>query len=262
MPPSLPASFLLSLVTELKTPQVIGITMSGSYSRGQGTDFSDVDLQVYVTEKPAGLIGKLETRLREGYLVSIHYGNLEAERAKLTEPWTAIWAVPGLRQSAILHDPENLIAKLKQDAILFKWEPLQLRADQFASAELATSAEEVYKILGGLATQDESKVAYAITGLMMDMAEVVSVQRGLMIETENRYFDLVQESAGEDSEWTRLFRLALGAEHGPEHLPTYRTRGLASLGLYRETARLMDEIILNEHSEVIRVALEKIRETT
>lgn len=127
-------------------------------------------------------------------------------------------------------------------------------------AEISANAEEVYKILSGLSTGQESKVLYASTGLILNMAEVIAVQRGLMIETENRYFDLVQESAGRESEWTRLFRLALGAEYGSESTPAYRTRGIASLGLYRESTRMMDAIILSEHRKVIPNALERIEE--
>ncbi|MBI5840595.1 MAG: nucleotidyltransferase domain-containing protein [Chloroflexi bacterium] len=62
MDSTLPESFLPLLIAELKTPNVIGITMAGSFSRGQGTPYSDVDLQLYVREKPRGIIGSLELR--------------------------------------------------------------------------------------------------------------------------------------------------------------------------------------------------------
>ncbi len=258
---ALPETFLPSLLSELKTPNVIGISMAGSFSRGQGSTYSDIDLQLYVTEKPPELIGSPALRLWQGFLVSIHYDTLDAERDRLTKPWSAIWAVPGLRQSAILYDAKGSLAELKQAAQEFDWSPLQPLADKFASAEISANAEEVYKILSGLSTGQESKVLYASTGLVLNMAEVIAVQRGLLIETENRYFELVQESAGRNSEWTRLFRLALGAEYGSESMPAYRTRGIACLGLYLETARLMDGIVLSEHREVITDTLDRIKRT-
>ena len=256
---SLPESFLPSLIAEIKTPNVLGISMAGSFSRGQGSTYSDIDLQLYVTEKPPELIGSLALRLWQGFLVSVHYDILDEERAKLAKPWSAIWAVPGLRQPIILHDAKGSLAELKQAAQEFDWSPLQPLADKFASAEISANAEEVYKILSGLSAGQESKVLYASTGLVLNMAEAIAVQRGLLIETENRYFELVQESAGRNSEWTRLFRLALGADRGDVSMPAYRTRGIASLGLYRETARMLDAIIPSEPREVITDTLDRIK---
>ena len=261
MDSTLPESFLPSLIAELKTPNVIGITMAGSFSRGQGTPYSDVDLQLYVREKPRGIIGSLELRQWQGCLVSIHYDNIEEERAKLTEPWGAIWAVPGLRQAVILHDENGSLADLKRAAVKFEWSHLQPLADKFASAEISSCAEEVYKIISGLSLEQESKVLYACMGLVSGMAEILAVQRGILIETENRYFDLIQESAGLTSEWTRLFRLALGAETDPSTAQAYKVRGRAALGLYRQTTEMMSSVIAGEHREVISAALALLRNT-
>lgn len=258
---TLPASFLPTLITELKSPNVIGITMTGSFSRGQGTPYSDIDLQLYVKEKPRELIGSLALRQWQGFLVSIHYDDIEVERAKFTHPWDAIWAVPGLRQAVILYDENGSLADLQQAAVEFEWSPLQSPANQYASSEITAYAEETYKILSGLSLNHESKVLYANTGLVSGMAQAVLVQRGVMIETENRYYDLVQESVGLDSEWTRLFRLALGADvSSTTELPPYRIRGIAALELYRQTAELMDSIILEEHREVIISTLSSIKQ--
>ncbi len=233
--------------------------MAGSFSRGQGTQFSDVDLQLYVTEKPCRLIGTLELRRWQGFLVSIHYDSIEEERAKLTCPWDAIWAVPGLRQATILYDADGSVSSLRQAALKFSWSILQSAANQFASNELSGCAEEAYKILSGLSLGQESKVLYASLGMIFGMAKAVAVQRGILIETENRYFDLVQESVGYSNEWTKSFRLALGADAGSINVPAFKTRGIASLDLYRQTVDMMNEIILDEHREVIISTLNLIR---
>ncbi len=251
MPGTLPESFLSSLTAELKTPNVIGIAMAGSFSRGQGTPYSDIDLHVFVKEKPRNIIDTSALRQRQGFLVSVHYGNVEEERAKLTCPWDAIWTVPGLRQAVILYDIDGSLASLKQAAVEFNWPPLQPLANKFASAEISAYAEETYKILGGLSLGQESKVLYAAIGLMLGMAKVIAVQHGILMETENRYFELIQESVGRGSDWTRFFRLALGADPGPMNLPMFKTRGVAALELYRETVKLLEAIILEEHREVI-----------
>ncbi len=257
---TLPESFLPSLINELRTPNVTGITLAGSFSRRQGGSYSDIDLQLYVKEKPSKLIGSLDLLLWQGFLVSIHYDDIEEERAKLTRPWDAIWAVTGLRQAEILYDENGSLADLRQAALEFEWSPLQPLANRYASREIMTYAEEVYKILSGLSLNHESKVLYASTGLVSGMGSTVLVQRGVVIESENRYFDLIQDSVGRQSEWSRIFRLAVGADSGSTEIPPYRVRGIAALELYRQTAELMDSIILEEHREVIISTLNLINQ--
>ena len=43
-----------------------------------------------------------------------------------------------------------------------------------------------------------------------------------MIVSENRYFDLIQDSVGRDSKWTRAFRTAWGLD--PSVIPISITR--------------------------------------
>ncbi len=247
----LPESFLPSLIGELKTPNITGITLAGSFSRGLGSPYSDVDLQLYVRRMPRNPFGPLTLRRWQGHLVSIQYDSIKEERARLTRPWDAIWAVPGLRQAVILYDANGSLADLKQAGVEFNWSPLQTLADRYASNELMGCAEEAYKIISGLALGHESKVIYASLGLMFGMAKIIAVQRGIMIETENRYFELIQDSVGQDSKWTCAFRLALGMDIDLQQMTQFKTRGAAALALYGQTAKLMDGIIQEEHRDVI-----------
>jgi predicted nucleotidyltransferase len=47
----LPDGFLDALVNELDHPDVIGITLGGSYVRGEATAYSDVDLACFFQEQ-------------------------------------------------------------------------------------------------------------------------------------------------------------------------------------------------------------------
>lgn len=118
-------------------------------------------------------------------------------------------------------------------------------------------AEEVHKILSGLARGHESTVLYAVWGLVKNMLEAVAVQRGLMIVSENRYFDLVQDSAGRDSKWTRAFRTAWGLDTSGSQ---YQSRGVAALALYRHTAVMFNEWIPEKHRDVVNQTLRLIKE--
>ena len=119
------------------------------------------------------------------------------------------------------------------------------------------NAEEVHKILSGLIRGHESTVLYAGWGLVKNMLETFAVQRGILIVSENRYFDLIQDSAGRDSEWTRAFRTAWGLEPG---VCDYRSRGAGALSLYSLSAEMFDELIPEKHQAVVNKTLQLIKE--
>jgi hypothetical protein len=156
-----------------------------------------------------------------------------------------------------LVDKDGSLTGLQHAAQQFDWSTLQPAADEFAAEEVMGSAEEAHKILNGLASERESMVLYATWGLVKNMLEAVAVQRGLMIISENRYFDLIQDSMGRDSEWTRAFRTAWGLDSSASE---YKLRGAAALKLYRFTTTIFDELIPEKHREVVNRTLRLIRE--
>jgi hypothetical protein len=100
-------------------------------------------------------------------------------------------------------------------------------------------------------------VLYATWGLVKNLLEAVAVQHGILIISENRYFDLIQESVGRDSNWTRAFRTAWGLD---ESASQYQTRGEAALTLYCLSATMFDDLIPERHREVINKTLYLIKE--
>lgn len=250
-------SFLPSLIAQLDSPGDVGVAITGSYARGEDQEHSDVDLDIFVSELPAETY---TLRLFNGKLVSLKYLLLKDEYESLTKPERAVWAVPGLRQMQILQDDKGEIAQLKQAALDFKWTDLQNAADEYAAEKLMGCAEEAHKIISGLAKDHESKVLYASWGMFKELSFAVLVQAGLMIDSENRAFDIIQNHLGHDHPWTRVFRLSFGMDHGDPNIPAYQTRGKAALELYVQTAILFREIIPDHHREVIDHTLQLIKE--
>ncbi|MEW6029887.1 MAG: nucleotidyltransferase domain-containing protein [Chloroflexota bacterium] len=248
--------FTESLIPRLDRPGVIGIALTGSYARGENKQFSDVDVDIFVNALPPE---PYTLRYWDDHLVSLKYELLENERLSLTRPERAIWSVPGLRQMQILLDPSGELAALRRSALSFDWLSLQPAANEYAVEELMGCAEEAHKIMGGLAREHESTVLYAVAGLLKGLGNGVAVQRGLMIESENRYYQIIQKSLGPKHEWTRAFRLALGADLGPVDVPAYKTRGASALTLYKHTAALFEDLITNTHRQVIEATLEVIQ---
>ena len=246
--------FLGSLTARFKRPGVIGIAVTGSYSRGMQDKYSDVDLDIFVDNLPED---DYSLRIFDDRLVSVKYIRLADEVDSLSKPERAVWSVNGLRSMVILADPNGDLASLKQEAEAFEWESLQPAADKYAVEQLAGCSEEARKIMSGLVQSNESKVLYASWGMFKGLSFAALVQAGLLIQTENRAFSMIENHFSTSHPWTRAFRLAFGmdVETG---VPAYVTRGMASLDLYEETHRLFAGIVQEENQEVIENTLQLI----
>ena len=249
--------FLQSAIEQIDSPHVIGVGLVGSYARGQESKYSDVDFDIFVSKLPESPYDRYTMRYWDHKLISLKYTLLDDERAALSNPRRAIWAVPGLRGMRILLDKDGSMQALQQAAQEFDWAPLQPLANEFAAEEIMGNAEEAHKILNGLARKHESMVLYASWGLVKNMLEAVAVQRGILIVSENRYFDLIQDSLGRDSKWTRAFRTAWGLEPGASD---YQSRGAAALMLYCLSAEMFDRLIPEKHRQVVDITVRLIKE--
>lgn len=254
---TLSVPFIQSTLEQIDSPDVIGVGIVGSYSRGQESKHSDVDFDIFVSKLPDNPYDRYTLRYRDNKLISLKYTLLDDERAALTNPRRAIWAIPGLRGMKIVLDKDGSMAALQKAAQEFEWLSLQTAADEFAAEEIMGCAEEVHKILNGLARRKESAVLYATWGLVKNLLEAVAVQRSLMIISENRYFDLIQDEMGRDSKWTHAFRTAWGLDPSSSQ---YQTRGISALTLYCLTASMFDKLIPAKHREVVTKTLQLIKE--
>src|SRR5215510_8612804 len=96
--------FTQSLLEKIDSPDVRAVGIVGSYSRGQEGKYSDVDLDIYVSQLPENQYDRYTLRYWDHKLVSLKYALLADERAGLANPQRAIWAVPGLSGMKIVLD--------------------------------------------------------------------------------------------------------------------------------------------------------------
>jgi hypothetical protein len=249
--------FIKSVLEKIDSPDVIGVGIAGSYARGQESKYSDVDFDIYARKLPESDYDRYTLRHWDGKLVSLKYVLLDDELAALKNPRRAIWAVPGLSSMKIVLDKDGALHELQKKAQKFDFSLLQPQADEFAAEEIAGCAEEVHKILNGLTRSHESTVLYATWGLVANIFEAVAVQRGILIVSENRYFDLIQESVGRDTKWVSTFRAAWGLDSTSSQ---YQSRGAAALTLYRLTTAMFEGLLPEKHHEVVKNTLRLIKE--
>jgi hypothetical protein len=249
-------SFIQSVLETIDSPDIMGAGITGSYARGLESKYSDVDFDIFVSKLPKNKFDRYTLRYRDDRLISLKYALLKDERAALKDPARAIWAVPGLQGMKIILDKDGSLTALQKAAQEFNWARLQPAADEYAAEQVMGCAEEVHKVLHGLARGHESTVLYAVWGLVKNLARAVTVQRGLMMTSENQYFDRIQESVGRDSKWVTEFRRAWGLDSASSQ---YQARGAAALRLYRLTAAMLDTVIPEVHREVINRTVRLIR---
>jgi hypothetical protein len=256
--PRLSDAFLNELIAELDDEDILAIALMGSYARGDATAYSDVDVVRFAAHPPESDEEGYTLQYRGGRLVSISTTTVAAKERELSHPVSAVMAVPGLRQARVLFDKDGALAALRGKAISFTWEPLQPAADRLASYDLMGNAEEVHKVLSALVRRDESAAMYGTVGMCNMLTQVVIVQRGLLIQTENSWYQQVYDEVGWDSDWTRYHRLANGFETGPPHLPPFEARAIAGLRLYEETADLLRHVLRPAHAQVVDTAIANI----
>ncbi|MDQ2743367.1 MAG: mediator of RNA polymerase II transcription subunit 17 [Chloroflexota bacterium] len=250
--------FLQRALARACDERTVGVMLRGSFVRGRGHALSDVDLDVFVPQEPGEGRDRYTLFLQDERLVSVTRMTIAAERETLSSPERAIWNVPGIRQARILFDRDSSLAALQREAEAFRWETLQDQADQYAAYELMGCAEEAHKILAGLRDNRESAVAYATIGLSLALTRAIAVQRGILIESENHYFEDVQASMKDAGAWPSCFRAAMGLEVSQGSDPAYRSRGIAALDLYRETARLFDPILQGENRAIVSATVRRM----
>ena len=237
--------------------QAVGLT--GSHARGTATRYSDVDIHIYVPSQDMPAYEPYHLCRFEDHLLSISIVTIEAKRAELTRPKSAIRTVPGLRQTHVLYEADaGLLQELVQAAHDFQWEPFQSAANAFASRHLCGLAEEAHKALSGLSRNDSSTTLYATYGLVLGLSDAIAIAHGLLQATENVAFQQVMDFMGENSQWTHHFRTAAGFWEALDDWTTVGSRGRAGLALYAETARHLHAIIERQHQDVINKAVELI----
>jgi predicted nucleotidyltransferase len=249
------------LIEQLKNefaPRALSVMLTGSFARGEATAYSDVDLIRYMVEPPKTERERYTLTVRQGYLISLTQVTIEEQETDMQKPEKAIMVVPSLRQGQVLYDPRSHLHYLRKKAFDFEWEPLQKAANEYVAEELMGFAEEAHKIISAILTKNESAVVYGSMSLVLAMPRLFAVQQGMMIRSENSLFSQVQEAVGDESNWTKYHRKAMGMDAVAEDGAVFE-RGRAALSLYRETVAFMGKFLQPKQTEVVQNALNAIK---
>lgn len=253
---SLSDEFLAELVQELDNEDIVGITLGGSYARGEATQYSDVDLACFWRE---GLRPPPKRFFyRRGKLISIKMTSVSEIQGMLAKPQSALLFASGKHR--LLLDKDGSVARLLREIEDFRWETLQPDANWSINIWMMLEAEEVHKVLRELQQGNETGLAYAVSKIISVLTNLVAMRYGILITSDSTYYRQVAEAAGSDSLWTHYHRIAIGLESGPEGIEPIRARGIVALHFYRETLEILRPAMSGECLEVAEQVLQVVSE--
>jgi hypothetical protein len=248
--------FLQALVTEIDNDTIVGITLGGSYARGNATPYSDLDLACFYKDEASLLPHQLF--YRNGLLIRMNTTTVASIRADLTRPEKAIFLAATRRR--ILLDKDGSVTELAQEIATFRWEPLRQKAFEYASFQMMLAAELVHKILSEILRHNDLAIAHTTAKLLSRLTEIVTVQGGVPIISDSVYYQQIEAAVGIDTAWTHYHRLVAGVDTLPANVSLITVRAVAALHLYQETIALLKPTMKPEHMEIAEQAMRVFHE--
>jgi predicted nucleotidyltransferase len=240
-----------------KADVVQALILMGSYARNEAGPNSDIDLVRFV--KSGTKLSDDGTHLYEKKIL-INISTVEPDEYEkwFTEPYEATKWIAGLRIARALIDRENFfIDGLQIRAHNFIWDmTIQSRANIDASHRMVGWCEELHKGLEGLRRiNDIGRLLNAIHGLSWGLSEVIQIQRGVLVSSDNNVFNEVELALGDNIRMIELRRITFGIVGNY----TLRERVSAGLQFYVLLAEEMKNVWQINDIDIIEYTVEQIR---
>lgn len=236
---------------------VQALVLIGSYARQEAGPYSDIDLLRFV--RTGRKLSDDGTHFDEKKrLINISSVEPDAYEQWFSEPHQATLWIAGLRVARALIDREEFFAKgIQVRARNFIWsETIQSRANIEASRRMVGWSEEAHKGLEGLrCQQDPGRLLNAVHGLSWGLSEVLQIQRGVLVSSDNHVFHEVELALGDQQQMIELRRIAFGV--GGAY--TLSDRVLAGLKFYVVLAEQMEAVWQRDDIAIIEQTAEDIR---
>lgn len=246
------------LIQRFDKPDVVqALILTGSYARNEAGPNSDIDLVRFVI---AGTkLSDDGTYLNENkVLVNLLTVEPDDYEKWFTEPSQVTKWIAGIRIARALVDRENFFTDgLQVRAQNFTWDiSMQISANIEASHRMVGWCEEANKGLEGLQRHDDTgRLLNACYGLSWGLSDVIQIQRGLLITSDNNAFIEVESVLDDNTEMIKLRRIVYGTI---EHY-TLRQRVIAGLQLFVLLAEQMSNIWQATDAPIIEHTVDKIR---
>jgi predicted nucleotidyltransferase len=246
------------LAQRFDKPDVVqALVLMGSYARNETGPNSDVDLIRFVTTGTK--LSDNRTYLHEKKVL-INLSTIEPDEYEkwFTDPYEATKWIGGLRIARALIDREDFFTNgLQVRARNFVWDlRIQSHANIEASRRMVGWCEEANKGLEGLRRHNDiGRLLNACHGLTWGLSEVIQIQRGVLVSSDNNVFNEVELALGEDTQMIQLRRIAFGLIENC----TLRQRVIAGLQLFVLLVEQMIDVWQADDAKIIEHTAEQIR---
>lgn len=248
---------MATLLERFAPAEASGVLLAGSRARGNAGPYSDVDW-IRLARDDEGLPGD-GSYLIDGRLVVVNTLTPAFVETIFSEPRVACDYVVGLRSAQILLDREGQLALLQRRARDFVWDAaMQHKANLWAGEQMVGIIEEAHKGLEGVRRNDIGRMLNARFGLSWVISNILKVQRGVLLASDNGVWDEINRGIGETTPWVRLRRAVFGIDDGSGRPPMLREQIIAGLRLYVLTANYLDRALASEHGELVRATVARI----
>lgn len=247
------------LLRRFDGPDTHAIVLIGSHARGDAGPFSDIDLVRFVA--PTAPPVDPGSHLIDDHLVVVsNVVPSEVERW-FAEPDAAVETIAGVRSAQPLVDRAAYFAVIQARAHAFVWDAaMQERANRWASTQMVGWIEELGKGLEGLRRNDVGRMLNARHGCSWGLARVLLVQRGVLLEGDNAFYDALTHAVGPNSAWAQLRDLAFGVVGINGTVPALPAQVRAGLQLYVLTAELLADALQPHDAPLIARTVARIKQ--
>ncbi len=235
------------ILEQIDKDSVISIGLTGSHARGTALKYSDIDILCIVGNKVD--LCPVDIQMIEGKYVVTSYITMEELENCFIDPVKATLYIKGLANLQVLWDPAYYLTEVKDRAGNFCWdENLQSKANEEFSRELVSWVEEVNKSLNGLLTEDTGLMLNGVFGLSHGLFNIVKLQRGILLDSENDLYSQVISTFEGDQQLTELSSMVFGVMPCP-----LKERVKAGLLLFHIITDKMMDIIKEDDKKIIDI---------
>ncbi|CAF1401002.1 unnamed protein product [Adineta steineri] len=239
-----------------KSNVVQALILMGSYARNEAGPHSDIDLVRFVIAGTK-LSDDGTHLLKKKVLITICTVEPIDYEKWFTDPYEATKWIAGLKIARVLIDRENCFTdRLQRRAHDFVWDAtMQLHANIEASRRMVGWCEETNKGLEGLRRNyDIGRLLNACHGLSWGLSEVIQIHRGILISSDNNFFNEIESALADNKRMIELRRITFGVIGSY----TLRQRVIAGLHFFVLLAKQMSNVWQVTDVEIIEHTVQHI----
>jgi len=168
------------------------LAITGSVAKNSNDEFSDIDILCVVSDAFKKVSSYIE--LYDGYYLSFAIIKEKDINSTFFEPEKATDFVNGFKNMIILFEKDSFLTGIREKAVNFIWdENMRKKAAEYVNREIIGWIEEVNKSLGGLKRNDYGRMINGLFGLTFGMFRILKVHGGILLESENAFFERIVE---------------------------------------------------------------------